>query len=171
MYKHLLLLTLLLVSLIACQSKKTEQAQTSNAYELETLMKEIDQKVDQEILVDGFVTHVCKHSGKKCFITNETGKVSIQIMTGGEIEMFDKELVGSTIRVKGVVKESQTLSPEDLQSREERMLAMQTEGSLNADQCDAELASIEDMRKWMTENSKEFYTIYRIDGLSYEVVD
>lgn len=166
------LMTLAVVVLFsACQSKKAEQTNESVAYELSKLMTEIDQKVDQEISVEGIVTHVCKHSGKKCFITDETGKVSIQIMSGGEIETFDKELVGSRIQVKGIVKESQQLSPEDLQAQEDKVLAMQTEGTLEEEQCDTERASIEDMRKWMKEHNKEVFTIYRIDGLSYEALD
>jgi len=171
MNKHLFLLTLALITLFACQSKKTGQTDGSVTYELGNLMMEIDQKVDQEVSVKGYITHVCKHSGKKCFITDETGKVSIQIMSGGEIEMFDKELVGSQIKVKGMVKESQHLSSADLQNQEEKMLSMQTEGTLNEEQCDAELASIEDMRQWMKDHNKDLYTIYRIDGLSYEVLD
>lgn len=173
MNKQLILSILTLACFVfsACQSKKAEQTTEGIALELTNLMNEIDEKVDQEIFVKGIVTHVCKHSGKKCFITDDQGKVSIQIMSGGDIQLFDKELVGSQIQVKGIVKEAQQLSSDDLQKQEEKVLALQTEGTMEEEDCATERASIEEMRQWMKERKKEHYTIYRIDGLSYEKID
>ena len=41
----------------------------------------------------------------------------------------------------------------------------------SAESCDAETANIANMRKWMKDNQKDFYSIYYIDGTNYEVVE
>lgn len=41
----------------------------------------------------------------------------------------------------------------------------------NGETCDAELSNIENMRKWMKENNKDYYSIYFVEGTDYEVVE
>jgi hypothetical protein len=37
--------------------------------------------------------------------------------------------------------------------------------------CTEELANITEMKEWMEAKGKDFYSIYYIDGLSYEKID
>ncbi|HSG67837.1 MAG TPA: OB-fold nucleic acid binding domain-containing protein [Bacteroidales bacterium] len=60
--------------------------------------------VGQEVILEGTVVHVCKHGGKKMFITAEDPEVRIKITPGEETESFDVELEGSYVKIHGVVE-------------------------------------------------------------------
>lgn len=60
--------------------------------------------VGQEVILEGSVIHVCKHGGKKMFITADDPDVRIKITTGEETVSFDTELEGSYIKVLGIVE-------------------------------------------------------------------
>lgn len=171
MFKHLVLLSTLAICLVACNSKKADTAQTDETvYKVESLLTVADKQVDNNILIRGHVTHVCKHSGKKCFITDDNGKESIRIEATGDITAFDQELVGSTIEVKGTLKERR-LTKEEIDGMEKNATDKLESEEVTAEQCETELSNINDMRKWMTEHNKDHYAIYYINGLAYEVVD
>jgi len=165
--KQFLLFTVLSFALVSCSGngKQAEVAQ-DKTFELDNLMLLADQKINDTLTVVGYVTHTCKHSGKKCFIVGESQGISMQILAGGEIESFDAELVGSKLSVTGVIKEyhlSQEAIAEDEKSVQERI-----EGGESAESCAAEMSSIEEMRKWMEANNKDYYVIYYMEGLKFE---
>ena len=123
--KQFLLFTVLSFALVSCSGngKQAEVAQ-DKTFELDNLMLLADQKINDTLTVVGYVTHTCKHSGKKCFIVGESQGISMQILAGGEIESFDAELVGSKLSVTGVIKEyhlSQEAIAEDEKSVQERI--------------------------------------------------
>ncbi len=47
--------------------------------------------------------------------------------------------------------------------------AVEEDGS--AESCQAEMTNIAEMRSWMKENGKDYYSIYFLNGTSYEMVD
>ena len=67
--KQLFLFTVLSFALFSCSANK-KQADTASSYtyELDRLLAVADQKVNDTITLVGYVTHTCKHSGKKCFV-------------------------------------------------------------------------------------------------------
>lgn len=170
MGKHLFFISTMILCLLSCNNKKAETNHSDSVFELDKLMTVVDQQVDQDVVVRGYVTHVCKHSGKKCFITGESGGVSLQIMATGDITSFDKELVGSLIEVKGTLKEER-LSKEYIDDKEAQTLDKQQSGAATEEQCEAEFANINDMREWMKSRNKDHYSIYYMDGLAYELAD
>jgi len=174
--KKSILLVLCVLCLTACGNKSadtsSEEAKNGNnlpEYQMENFLAVVDQQVDKEVIVSGFVTHTCVHSGKRCFITGEDGETSIRIEAGGKINGFDKELVGSKLSIRGIVRENK-LSKEYLDQTEKDMTeeAIKEEGSVES--CQAELDNIESMREWMKANNKDYYSIYYVDGLDYDVV-
>ena len=46
-----------------------------------------------------------------------------------------------------------------------------TDEEKEGEQCSSEMANIEGMRKWMEENGKDYYAIYYVEGISYEMVE
>jgi hypothetical protein len=180
--KQLLLLMFIVVALFSCNSKnRTENAENMATEEiaatvidepvfgLDDLMAVADKEVDKEVKVTGYVTHTCIHAGKRCFIVGESQKVSIRIEAKGNIGGFNRELVGSKIEVTGILKENR-LYQEDIDKREEvTNLKKQEDGS--AESCEAELNNIKEMRQWMKDNNKDYYSFYYIDGRDYEVLD
>lgn len=154
-----------------CNSKKGEASKAEEStFGVEALMEVADQQLEKEVVVQGIVTHVCTHSGKKCFISNEEGTLSMQVMAGGEIGSFDQELIGSLIQVKGIVKESRRTN-ESIDELEQNTLEMQESGEASHDECASSLNSIKQMREWMEKHNKDYYAIYYVTGEAFEVVD
>lgn len=63
------------------------------------------QMIGQTVEIEGLVVHVCKHGGKKLFIVGENPDIRIKIDASDKVSVFDPELEGSTIKVKGTVAE------------------------------------------------------------------
>lgn len=155
--KRILSLLAVLVVLVACnnQKKATSESQgyqTSSTalatYSLDSLLTVVDELADQKVVVRGHVTHVCKHSGKKCFIIGNNQEVTLRIESGAGFEGFDQELVGSEIAITGVVKKLR-LSQEEVEEHAHE------EGKEEA--CATELSNKNEM----------FY----VEAESYEAID
>jgi len=60
--------------------------------------------VGKEVEIQGMVVHVCKHGGKKLFIIGEDPEKRVKITTSDKVSVFEPELEGSTIMVKGIIE-------------------------------------------------------------------
>jgi hypothetical protein len=60
--------------------------------------------VGKEVEIQGLVVHVCKHGGKKLFIVGEDPEKRVKITTSDKVSVFEPELEGSTIWVKGIIE-------------------------------------------------------------------
>lgn len=181
MKKIALILTLAAcVSFAACKNSGKTNATTDGdaaaatteqtAYELPKLLTDAEQHLGEQVTVVGYVTHTCKHSGKRCFITDEGKEVSMRVEARGEIGGFNRELVGSKVEISGVLKE-QRLSQEYIDEMEKKVEAEAESGESDAEHCESEQNSINQMREWMAANGKDYYAIYYMDGETYKVLD
>ena len=167
--KQLLLFLVLTAALFSCSGNKKQAEIAAPSFELDNLLAVADLQVDSTLTVIGYVTHTCKHSGKRCFIVGESQEASIRVEAQGEIDTFSPELIGSKLAITGVLKEQQ-LSEETINEFESEVKAL--EGQEGMEQaCAAELASISDMRKWMKDHDKNYYVVYYMDGQKYNIVD
>ena len=154
------------LSIVGCKNtnKKTQQ---ENTIEISLASKALD--VNGLLNVAGVVKHTCSHSGRRCFIADSTGKLTIRVEAGGNIQSFNKELVNSEIVVTGVLQE-QRLSQEYIDNWEKEVAEEEAKGDKDADHCDSEKNSIQQMREWMKNHNKNFYSIYYVNGIDYEMV-
>ena len=166
--KKLVLFTLLSVALISCSGNKKQQVETT--FELDNLMLVAEEKVNDTIAVVGYVTHTCKESGKRCFIVSESQEISLRVEAGGEISVFDAELVGSKLEITGILKEQKRLSLGDI-AEMEKGVQERIEGGESEESCASEKSNIEDMRKWMEAHNRDQYVIYYMDGLSFKKLE
>jgi hypothetical protein len=60
--------------------------------------------VGKEVEIQGLVVHVCKHGGKKLFIVGTDPEKRVKITTSDKVSVFQPELEGSTIWVKGIIE-------------------------------------------------------------------
>lgn len=157
---------LLLFTVAICFSSFT----TEPVYTVDKLLNVVDAQVGKEVKITGTVTHVCKHSGKKCFIVGDDGKTTIQIMAGGDITAFGQDLVGSDIEALGIVKEHR-VAKDAIDTNEKTAHDKMHSGEGSHEQCQAMLDNVKTMREWMEKNNKDYFAIYYIDGTKYEVVD
>jgi len=115
MYRNLLMILLVAAIAIACGSQNTEnQEQTTQEEEIvveqPTVVALADFKdkaeslLGKEVILEGSVIHVCKHGGKKMFISADDPDVRIKITTGDETAAFGPELEGSYVKVIGIIE-------------------------------------------------------------------
>lgn len=178
--KKLFLLTLILAFMASCgnkqagqdQQQETEKTATNDvkAYKLDSLLKDADQLIDKTVTVRGFVTHTCKHSGKRCFIVGDDPNTSFRVEAKGEIGGFNRELIGSELAITGIVKERR-MTKEYIAQYEEEVNEKKAKEDGSAETCEAELKNIQGMREWMKANNKDYYSIYYMDGEKYDVIE
>lgn len=141
-----------------------------SVYKLDSLLKVADRLVDQTVTVRGFVTHTCKHSGKRCFIVGDDPNASFRVEAGGEIGGFNRELTGSELAITGIVRERR-LTKEYIDQYEEEVNEKKHKEDGSAETCQAELNNINEMREWMKAHNKDYYSIYYMDGERYDVIE
>lgn len=152
------------------KAAKARSVDISKAVNVASLMKIAAENVDKEVVIKGVVTHVCKHSGKRCFLKDESSDNSIRVEAKGEIGGFNSELNGTRLVVKGVVREKR-LSEKYINQWEQKTIDQKEQAEINENQCSAELANIKEMRDWMAANNKNFYSVFYVDGINYEVIE
>lgn len=160
----------------ACSSECGSSCESSTktadvkSYKLEELLMAAEGLVDTEVVVVGTITHTCKHSGRRCFMVGDDQKTSFRIEAKGDIGGFNRELIGSELAVKGMLRENR-LTNEYLDAWEEKVVEKQGKEDGSAESCGSETANINSMREWMKKNNKEYYSLYFMDGTSFEVVE
>lgn len=182
MKRKVILSVLLAAALVACNNSKQAQPKSSESatavsksteeipvFELDKLLDVAENELDKTVKVVGYVTHTCKHAGKRCFIVGESQKASMRVEAKGEIGGFNRELVGSKLEITGILKERR-LSKEYIDQMEKNVEVKQQEDGA-AESCAAELSNISEMRKWMKERNKDYFVIYYMDGLNYASLD
>ncbi|MDR1456009.1 MAG: hypothetical protein LBJ01_10190 [Tannerella sp.] len=179
--KKILFFAAVLFCLAACNGKKAGQSaelkaeaaavgSDAQAYELDSLLRVADRFVDKTVTVRGYVTHTCKHSGKRCFIVGEDQKTSFRVEAKGEIGGFNRELTGSELAITGILKERR-YSKDYIDQYEKEVNELKAKDDASAETCQAELNSITSMRAWMSANDRDYFSVYYMDGENYEVVE
>lgn len=176
--KNLLMMACAIFLLTACGSKSEQKIDESKAtavsnlptLEVEDVFLSGDSLINKEIILEGVITHTCKHSGKRSFVVGKDGKVSLRVEAKGDIGGFNKELVGSRVAIKGVLKGNK-LTKEYIAQQEKQVNDKKSKEDGSAESCQIELNNISTMKQWMADNGKDFYTVYYVDGLSYDVIE
>ncbi len=175
--KNLVSIALLLLALGGCKQANQSSVDTTDQSESKSevlsiiaLLEKAPTLIDQEIKVTGTVDHVCSHSGRRCFLIDSVADESIKIEAAGEIESFGKELIGSDLVVSGIVKERRLMASE-IDEWEIELVEKYGDLEKGGEQCSSEMDNINSMRDWMKKQEKDYYAIYYIDGMSYEVVE
>ena len=70
-----------------------------------TFEKQADTCVNKPVVIEGTVLHLCKHGGKRMFLVDGTDSIRVEVTAGDNIAKFDEALVGSRVRVHGILKE------------------------------------------------------------------
>ena len=174
-----LFIVVLVAALTACNSTSKKQdagsnnettAVSTNTFSgIEELLHQAEQLKDKEVQLTAVVSHTCKHSGKRCFLVDADGEETVRVEAGGNINGFNRELMGKTIQVKGILKERR-LTKEYIDQWEEAVQENAVKEDGTAETCSAENNNINKMRDWMKANGKNYYSIYFIAGKDYDIV-
>ena len=151
------------------QETKQETSKEPVAQTIAQVMKTAEQNVGKEVFFTGMVQHICAHSGRRAILLDETGKLSLRVEATGKINGFNRELSGATIAVKGILQEKK-LSEKFINDWEVKVKA-QEDAEEGGEHCASEMTNINQMREWMKKENKDFYSIYFVNGTSYEIVE
>ena len=157
--------------LTACGGKANKEvAKTASLIEtatpIDSMLSQMGKHVGDTIAISGTVRHTCKHSGRRCFISGDDRSKSIRIEAGGNIGGFNKELIGSQIAVKGVVKEIRTTKEDFLKYRAE-LEAQKAQGT-EADHCESSIGDIDAKLAKMEQDGKAYWSDYYLAGIDME---
>ncbi|PKP34268.1 MAG: hypothetical protein CVU00_07615 [Bacteroidetes bacterium HGW-Bacteroidetes-17] len=135
--------------------------------------------VGKEIVLTGTVNHVCEHGGKKMFLVEEGSEASVKITPNESMAAFNTNLVGSVIKVEGIVEEL-IIDEEYLMKWESELMSSNTEGgdghglgkgeAADMGEHVAAAESIANYRKQIAENEKGYLAFYSIVCKNYEMI-
>jgi len=135
--------------------------------------------VGKEVTLSGTVNHVCEKGGKKMFLVEEGSEASVKITPDESIAAFNTNLVGSVIKVTGVVEEL-IIDEEYLMKWESELMSSNTEagdghGLGKGEAADmgehvAATESIANYRKQIAESEKGYLSFYSIVCKDYEMI-
>jgi len=134
--------------------------------------------VDKEVVIEGTVLHTCKHSGKKMFIVDGNDSIRVEITAGPEIPKFDEKLIGSRLRVLGVMKEEKIdekylndWENEVKKPDENHDAGVQTGTKGHQDQdVQAKLDQIKSLRDELKDSGKDHLSFYSIEASKFEKI-
>lgn len=169
MINRFLLILFSLLVFASCNLK--QQDSEVNELKVPDLLKVAEQNVGKKLTVSGMVNHVCSHSGRRCFIVDSTGEFSIRVEAVGEIESFGKELMGNNIKVSGILKEKRLMASEIDEMANDVIAEHPSDVEADSEHCSAEMSNINKMRSWMKEQGKNYYSIFYLEGINYELVE
>jgi hypothetical protein len=154
---------------------------TPPAYGVASLIQATNQLWDKTVVVEGFVTAVCPRSGKKAWLhdTNPEAAGNLRVEREGKSAVFEKEVVGKTIRVTGILRELR-IDAAYLDSWESRVKGSNTtvEKKDNCtDKCEENqtvataLKRINALRAQVAKSDKGYLSTIWVDGEQWQVVE
>ena len=104
--KQLLSLALIAVLFTACGQKNEADADAAKVMTVSQLLENPEPYIGKEVTLEGTVTHVCKHGGRRIHITDLEPNVKIRIEAPEDMPSFARELEGSDVVVKAILRET-----------------------------------------------------------------
>lgn len=133
--KRLFPLALVALLFVACGKTETDNtdsdAAAGTAMKVTALLAEAGANVDMEMTIEGTVTHVCKHGGRRVHLTDIETNDKIRVEAPEGMPAFARELEGSDIVVTGVLRETR-IDAAYLDEWEQEILAAAAEGEEEA---------------------------------------
>jgi hypothetical protein len=140
-----------------------------------------DAYVGKNVLLDGFVVHVCQHGGKRMFVTGDDPDERLQVKTGDNIPAFAIELEGSQLEIKGIIDELR-IDEAYLQSWENELIADNPESELKIhrgeeghqheeDDAEYEWKQIRRYRELLAESDDDHLSFYSLIAESFVEIE
>ena len=101
-FKHSLL-SLLFVAFTSVLLINCSGSGKSKVMSVDELMVNAETMIGDDVIVEGFCTHVCSKSGMKLFLKGEESDQTIRAESGSTLGKFDPESVDKYVRVRGKI--------------------------------------------------------------------
>jgi len=173
---HFIIYALVFVVFACSNAGKSDNNQSNEAPDspeevimVDQILENPDAFADKKVKVEGLVTHVCKHSGKRLHLTSKSSSKMIRVEAADGIIQFQRELEGNDIVIEGIFHRQ--VVDEDYLAKWENE-SMEGEGvhmEHDAAEADANQELIQNMRRQLEESGNEQLVSLWIDGNSYQV--
>ena len=107
--KRLFVIAIAAVLFTACGQQNQDQdtdAAAGSAVTVASLLTDAENNIDKEVTIEGLVTHVCKHGGRRVHVTDVETNEKIRVEAPEDMPAFARELEGSDIVVTGTLRET-----------------------------------------------------------------
>jgi hypothetical protein len=125
--------------------------------------------IGRKVRVEGMVSHVCRHSGKRLHLTSKSSSKVIRVEAADGINQFERELEGSDIVVEGIFH--QQVIDEDYLAKWENE-GFEGEGvhlEHGSGETEAKKEQIRNYRQRLRESGNDQLVSLWIDGNAFEV--
>jgi len=182
MIKKLFLLIIPGLFLLASCNQGTKVAGTGKAdtatLAVLTFFDSAANYVEKPVRIEGTVLHTCKHGGKRMFLVDGTDSIRVEITAGNKIPKFDESLIGSRVKVLGVLKEERVdakyLNEWEAETKkpvEDHSTGIHTGAKGHEDQGTQEkLDEINSLREELTKSGKDHLSFFSIEAISYILI-
>ncbi|MBQ5402940.1 MAG: hypothetical protein IIU11_01020 [Bacteroidales bacterium] len=132
-----------------------------------------EELIDKEVIIAGKVTHVCKGTGKKCFVSaDDDSTMSMQIFVGGEIDTFPREIMYKNIAISGIVKVNKISKSRILESEEAQKSKIPSDTSTEEnckimERCHSVMKQLANMKSYMEKHGTDYYPVYYVESRKY----
>lgn len=179
MLKNFITAFLVLAFVISCSknNENLESVEQIPTLSVENFENEAPKFIDKKIIIEGIVSHTCKHGGKRMFLIDKNDSLRVEVTTGKDVEKFDESLVGSTVVVEGIVKEERVdekflsdWEQEVLQNDEKhdgKQIHTGEEGH-EKDDIQKKLRKINNLREELKASGKKYLSFFSIEALKFE---
>ncbi|MEI6435588.1 MAG: OB-fold nucleic acid binding domain-containing protein [Bacteroidota bacterium] len=103
------LMIIVIFAITACNQSPDNKADVAKSdttlLTVLTFDKQADSCIEKPVIIEGTVLHLCKHGGKRMFLVDGTDSIRVEVTTGPDIVKFEETLIGSRVRVTGILKE------------------------------------------------------------------
>lgn len=144
-------------------------AQSDLVYLVGDLLQNPEEKVDQLVRVQGTVTHVCRHSGKRLHLVALDGGEMIRVEAGEKIVRFERELEGSDIVARGILRK-EVINHQTIRDMEGRGGGSHDGEGDDASHDQEAQDRAKNLRKMLDNRGVQEVTIYWLDGEGFEEI-
>ena len=95
------------LAITSCSSKSSSETAEADTVTVDSILANPDSYVGQTVTIEGVVSHLCKHGGRKAFLLGSDENSMIRCDATAEMgNVFPQETIHQPLRVTGVVMES-----------------------------------------------------------------
>ncbi len=177
MRRFLLPLLFLLTILTGCKTRSSNQ-EPAASLSLAEIEAQAPSLVDKMVKVEGTVMHVCRESGKRLFL----GEESFKVLASNKIGRFDVALEGSDVIATGILKEDRIT--EDYLNNWEKELQTDAQvplkeaihtGEAGHDEADesateTQLGQIKNYREQIAASDKGYLSFYSLEVVNLKEI-
>ncbi len=142
--------------------------------------KNAHQYIGRTVEITGIVDHVCKHGGKKMFLVDTKSDGRIKVTIGDDLAAFTQDLIGETVKVKGIVEElrvdedyinqMESRSDENIKEKGDGLHLEKEPGKHEEHDDHEQNDKVKALRQKLKDSGKDYLSFFSIQAIEYETV-